>query len=61
GSKLVRLDRMDISRQPSRSEEAGVETLALSATILGFAIPPEPVVAAPAIATRDTVPRRLSP
>jgi len=39
GGKLVRVDRLDISRQPSRSDENGAETLALSATIAGFAIP----------------------
>lgn len=41
GTKLVRVDRLDISRQPSRSDENGAETLALSATIAGFAIPGE--------------------
>lgn len=41
GGKLVRVDRVDISRQPSRSDENGAETLALSATIAGFAIPGE--------------------
>jgi hypothetical protein len=41
GAKLVRVDRVDISRQPSRSDENGAETLALSATIAGFAIPGE--------------------
>jgi hypothetical protein len=62
GSKLVRVERMDISRQPSRSEESGAETLALSATISGFAIPPEPAAAAtPAIAKRDSAPPRGSP
>jgi hypothetical protein len=42
GGKLVRVDRLDISRQPSRSDENGAETLALSATVAGFAIPGEP-------------------
>ena len=62
GSKLVRVERMDVSRQPSRSEESGAETLALSATISGFAIPPEPVgSASPPIAKRDSAPQRGSP
>jgi hypothetical protein len=62
GGKLVRVERMDISRQPSRTEESGAETLALSATISGFAIPPEPAGAAsPAIAKRDSAPVRGSP
>lgn len=42
GDKLLRVDRLDISRQPSRSDESGAETLALSATITGFAIPGAP-------------------
>ena len=41
GTKIVRVDRIDISRQPNRSEDSGVETLAVSATITGFAIPAE--------------------
>lgn len=41
GAKLVRVDRLDISRQPSRSDENGAETLAMSATVAGFAIPEE--------------------
>lgn len=39
GGKLLRVDRLDVSRQPSRSDENGAETLALSATIAGFAVP----------------------
>jgi hypothetical protein len=37
GDKLVRIDRLDISRAP-RSDEKDVETLSLAATISGFAI-----------------------
>ena len=62
GSKLVRVERIDISRQPNRTEESGSETLAMSATISGFAIPAEPSSAAePAIAKRDSAPPRGSP
>ena len=43
GAKLVRVERLDVSRQPSRSDESSAETLALSATVSGFAIPPEPL------------------
>lgn len=41
GTKLVRVDRIDISRQPNRSDDSSVETLAVSATIIGYAIPSE--------------------
>jgi hypothetical protein len=62
GSKLVRVERLDLSRQPNRSEEGGAETLALSATISGFAIPPEAAAAPPpAVAKRDSVAPRNVP
>lgn len=53
GAKLVRVERVDVSRQPSRSDESSAETLALSATVSGFAIPPEPPagIASPASAS----------
>jgi hypothetical protein len=59
GGKLVRVDRLDISRQPSRSDENGAETLALSATVAAFAIPApsEPSPRTPD-AGRRTVPPR---
>jgi len=39
GDKLIRFDRLDISRAPGRStEEDGYETLMLAATITGFAL-----------------------
>ena len=43
GSKLVRVDRIDVSQSP-RSEDEDMETLAIAATITGFAIeePPMP-------------------
>ena len=43
GSKLVRVDRLDISQSP-RSDDEDMETLAISATVSGFAIeePPAP-------------------
>jgi hypothetical protein len=39
GGKLIRVQRLDISVQAGRSDEPGVETLALSASIVGYAIP----------------------
>jgi len=39
GEKLVRVNRVDLSSQPSRIGEEDAETLALSANISGFAIP----------------------
>ncbi len=46
GSKFIRVQRLDISTQPGRSDQPGTETLALSASIVGYAIPDQP--AAPA-------------
>lgn len=37
GEKVVRIDRLDISRAP-RSDEKDVETLSITATISGFAV-----------------------
>jgi hypothetical protein len=37
GAKLVRVDRMEISRTPGLEEKAGFETLNIAATIAGFA------------------------
>ena len=39
GGKLIRVQRLDISSQPGRSDQPGTETLALSASIVGYAIP----------------------
>ncbi|HXD23150.1 MAG TPA: GspMb/PilO family protein [Gemmatimonadaceae bacterium] len=39
GSKFIRVDRLDISAQPGRADQPGAETLALSASIIGYAIP----------------------
>jgi hypothetical protein len=39
GGKLIHVQRLDISVQAGRSDEPGVETLALSASIVGYAIP----------------------
>jgi hypothetical protein len=46
GEKLIRIDRLDISRL-SATEQDSTETLALSATITGYAIGPEAPAAAP--------------
>lgn len=62
GPKLVRVERLDITHQPNRSEEGGAETLALSATISGFAIPPEAAGSvAPVPIKRDSAGQRGAP
>ena len=48
------MQRLDISTQPGRSDQPGTETLALSASIVGFAIPDAPA-AAPAARRRQRV------
>jgi hypothetical protein len=48
GSKFIRIQRLDISTQPGRSDQPGTETLALSASIVGYAIPDQPAAASPA-------------
>jgi hypothetical protein len=42
GTKLVRVDRLDIARVPRVSDDDNLETLSVSATIAGFAIVEEP-------------------
>jgi hypothetical protein len=37
GDKLIRIDRLDISRSP-RSDESDSQTLSIAATIAGFAV-----------------------
>ncbi len=39
GGKMIRVQRLDISTQPGRTDEPGAENLALSASIIGYAIP----------------------
>ena len=39
GGKFLRVQRIDISAQPGRADQPGAETLALSASIVGYAIP----------------------
>jgi hypothetical protein len=39
GDKFLRVQRLDISSQPGRADQPGSETLALSASITGYAIP----------------------
>ena len=51
GDKLVRIERLDISRAP-RSDEKDEETLSIAATIAGFAV-------APAVRMAATCARRL--
>ncbi len=43
GDKLIRVERIDLSRLPNASEDDRSETLSLSATISGFALPAESV------------------
>jgi hypothetical protein len=47
GDKLVRVDRLEISRVPGLEEKNGFETLAVAATISGFAFAPEAPAPAP--------------
>jgi hypothetical protein len=51
GDKFLRVQRLDISVQPGRADQPGAETLALSASIVGYAIPDPgaPVRTAPAV------------
>lgn len=41
GDKLVRVERIDLSRLPNASEDDETETLSMAATIIGFALPSE--------------------
>ncbi len=60
GGKLVRVQRIDISSQPGRSDQPGAETLALSASIVGYAIP-EQAAAGAAPATPPLPTRKGAP
>lgn len=48
GSKLVRVDRLEISRVPGLEDKNGYETLSIAATISGFAFNAAPAPVAPA-------------
>jgi hypothetical protein len=48
GNKFVRVERLDISAQAGRSDQPGAENLALSASVVGYAIPGAPDSAATA-------------
>jgi hypothetical protein len=48
GGKFIRVQRLDVSAQPGRSDQPGTETLALSASIVGYAIPDPSTSASPA-------------
>lgn len=68
GDKLVRVERIDLSRLPNPTDDDASETLSLSASIAAFALPVEgatdttstarTVPAAPASSTNATAPRR---
>jgi type II secretory pathway component PulM len=47
GEKLLRVDRIDISRSMAATEVEGIEPLAIAATIVGFAIPDSAAAAPP--------------
>ena len=51
GAKLLRVQRLDVSAQPGRSDQPGTENLAISASIVGYAIPD------PSAATGGTTPK----
>jgi hypothetical protein len=42
GAKFIRVQRLDVASQPGRSDQPGAETLSLSASIVGYAIPDQP-------------------
>lgn len=48
GNKLVRVDRLEISRVPGLEEKNGFETLSIAATVSGFAFVPAAVEPKPA-------------
>lgn len=45
GDKLVRVERIDLSRAPNASDDDETETISMAATIIGFALPSERPVA----------------
>lgn len=47
GAKFIRVERLDISTQPGRPDQPGTETLALSASIVGYAIPDQGATVSP--------------
>lgn len=46
GDKLIKVERIDLSRLPNASDDDRTETLSLSATISGFALPAESIATA---------------
>ena len=56
GEKLIHVERLDLSRLPNASEDERTETLSLSATISGFALPAES--AGPTGSVRDSATAR---
>jgi hypothetical protein len=56
GDKFIRVDRLDISTQPGRPGQVGTETLALSASIVGYAIPEQGAGAGAAAARSPATP-----
>jgi hypothetical protein len=58
GEKLLRVERLDISRSLAATEVDGIEPLAVAASIVGFAIPDSTAVASPVAPRAPQVPRR---
>lgn len=48
GNKLVRVDRLEISRVPGLEDKNGFETLSIAATVSGFAFVPAAIEPKPA-------------
>jgi hypothetical protein len=61
GDRLVRVDRLDISRLPRASEQDEVETLSVSATISGFAIGDEGTAADSSAPAKPGAPKPAAP
>lgn len=61
GDKLLRVDRLDISRLPRASEQDEVETLSVSATISGFAIGDEGAASDSTSAGKPASPKVAAP
>ena len=61
GEKLIRVERIDISKSLAATDEKGVEPLAIVASIAGFAIPDPSAPPQPAVRTPSRAPSPTSP
>ncbi len=57
GEKLIRVERLDLSKSLAAPDEKGIEPLAIAASIVGFAIPDPSAPPAPAAPAARTAPR----